>query len=465
MYTAIAAQARTDTIRSGLLWPALFVLILASILAIWIGLETHSQAHDAQQAALAKDAQNWNNQGARNPHSAAHFSRYVARPDGPLASLDPGLTPFFGTAVWMEAHVQRPVEYRPAEDQFAIAPLGSFSLGWVLIYLVPLLLIMLCGPDLAREREAGTWRTLRAAGAAPMDLLLGKLVGRASILLSALAILLILGVAVARSSGGLFPDDGTRSVLWVIGALGYSVTWALIALGVSAWAGSVRLALTILISLWALMVIAVPRIGASVSALTVEGPTQTQFLEDTRADVFKAIMADRAENVMPNTPMTLGADGQEVAVRGLRLQRGEVVGDLVYDERYGGLFGGYAAQSGLWRLAGLFSPAIAANGLMTGAAGTDTAHHVDFARQAENGRRAFIKYLNEDEIYNSGGRGSAYLAGEDLWANAPDVRYTAPALFQLSGARPATDFVSLLLWVVVAGSFALLGIRRRLKLG
>lgn len=465
MYAAIASQARTDTIRSGLLWPALVGLILASVLAIWIGLETHERTHDVRLGALEKDEQNWLGQGDRNPHSAAHFSRYVARPDGPLFALDPGLTPYHGAAVWMEAHVQRPVEYRPAEDQFAIAPLGSFSLGWIVIYLVPLFLIMLCGPDLAREREAGTWRILRAAGPAPLDLLLGKLTGRAGILLASLAGVLFFGVIAALLSGSLFPDDRSRGVIWIVSAMGYSLIWALIALGVSAWASNVRLALTILVSLWALMVVAVPRIGASVSALTVERPAQTQFLEETRADVFKAIMADRAQNQISDAPLIVGDDGREMAVRGMSLQRGEVVGDVIFDERYGGLFGGYTAQGGLWRIAGLFSPTIAANGLMTSAAGTDTAHHVDFARQAELGRRAFIKYLNEDEIYNSGGRGSAYLAGQDVWEKAPKVRYVAPALLGLAGARLATDAVSLLLWIAAAGAFALAGIRRRLKLG
>ena len=87
------------------------------------------------------------------------------------------------------------------------------------MHLLPLLLIMLCGPDLARERESGTRRTLRAAGVA----------------------------AGAATSGGLFPDDTLRGVLWLLAVLGYGLVWALLALGVSAWAGSVRLALTLLV--------------------------------------------------------------------------------------------------------------------------------------------------------------------------------------------------------------------------
>lgn len=466
MYAAIATQARTDTIRSGLLWPALTVLVLAGLLAIGVGLATQERTHAARAAALAKDEQNWLGQGARNPHSAAHFSRYVARPDGPLAALDPGLTPYHGSAVWLEAHVQRPPEYRPAEDQFAVAPLGPFSLGWVAMHLVPLLLIMLCGPDIARERESGTWRSLRAAGVPPAEILLGKLSGRASPVLLTFALLSLVGViAVAIGTGGLFPDDGLRGALWILGALAYGLIWALLALGVSAWAGSVRLALTILTALWALMVVAVPRIGATVSALSIETPPQTRFLEDARTEARAAITADRSESTLPDAPTVIGADGREQAVRGLRLQRGEVVGDRVFDAQYGDLFGGYDAQSGLWRLAGFLSPVVAAQGLMTGAAGTDTAHHVDFARQAEAGRRAFIRYLNEDEIYNSGGRGSAYLADRAVWENAPRFTYDAPTLFGLYGARPVTDLFTLLLWIAAASALALAGIRRRLQLG
>ena len=67
------------------------------------------------RAAQAEDARVWVSQGALNPHSAAHFGRYLFKPVGPLAFVDEGINPYAGSSVYLEAHVQTPARARPAD--------------------------------------------------------------------------------------------------------------------------------------------------------------------------------------------------------------------------------------------------------------------------------------------------------------------------------------------------------------
>ncbi len=79
------------------------------------------QRGDREKAEVAHlERSRWLSQGEKDPHSAAHYSIYAFKPSAPLAVLDPGIESYVGQAVWLEAHVQNDLLYRPKGEATAL---------------------------------------------------------------------------------------------------------------------------------------------------------------------------------------------------------------------------------------------------------------------------------------------------------------------------------------------------------
>jgi ABC-2 type transport system permease protein len=79
-------------------------LLVAALLAGW-----SYQRDLAAQKAAADSAEHarWLGQPAKNPHSAAHYGVWAFKPRLAATFLDPGIEPYAGVAVWLEAHNQK----------------------------------------------------------------------------------------------------------------------------------------------------------------------------------------------------------------------------------------------------------------------------------------------------------------------------------------------------------------------
>ena len=61
-------------------------------------------------------------------------------------------------------------------------------------------------------------------------------------------------------------------------------------------------------------------------------------------------------------------------------------------------------------------------------AGTGLEGHRHFAAAAEVHRRDFVKYLNDDMRDNAAGESFGYMAGRDVWQQAPPFEYELPEI-------------------------------------
>jgi ABC-2 type transport system permease protein len=449
--TGIPAKDWREFVRDRrLLVMAIMVAMLA--LAAVIAALAQVRAHEADRAAtVARDRVTWESQGARNPHSVAHFASWALRPLTPLAVLDPGVTPYAGSAIWMEAHNRNPARARPIEDAASSFDIGSFSAAWVLQMLVPLLIFVIGAGLVARERERGTLRLMLASGAAPGRILPDKLGGLARI--AALLVLPVLGAALAAAllAG---PADPLRLLLW---ALGYALFFgiiAAIAVSVSAMARNAAQSLLILIGLWLVMAMLVPRASAGLAAMVHPAPPADSFFAAMAADrkaqpdpfgkdsdAFAAEVARRYGVARP--------EDAPISIDGLRLDESERHGNIVFDRHYGQLAETYAAERRLLRLGGLVSPLVPLQNLSMALAGTDTAHQLAFQDAAEAHRRELIHALNMDMALHGKGKDFDYLADGDLWKRSRDFRYAPPPIAAtVDAALP--DLVLLLGWAAAA---------------
>ena len=117
----------------------LFLLGLVALLSAGAHYEALSRERVAAQAVVA---QQWREQGEKNPHSAAHYGLYAFRPALPLAFFDPGVSSYEGVSIWLEAHKRNFATGRPADDMTPLLRFGELSLAVVFQTLLPVGLIL-----------------------------------------------------------------------------------------------------------------------------------------------------------------------------------------------------------------------------------------------------------------------------------------------------------------------------------
>ncbi|MEA1619404.1 DUF3526 domain-containing protein [Erythrobacter sp. T5W1-R] len=438
------------------------LLVLALALTALVTAYARISAYEADRAAtIVADRVTWEGQGERNPHSAAHFSKWAFKPLTAQAVLDPGITAFAGSAVWMEAHNRNPAVARPIDDQTVILPSGDFSLAWVLQVLMPLLVAVIAASSVARERERGTLRLMLASGARSEALVKAKLASVGVVTLALGGAVSVIGAVAAAGAG---PFDPVRLGLWMLAYGGFLSVVAAVAVAVSLRARSSGQALMILAGLWLFAVVLTPRAAASVAEAAAPTPTAERFWADVAAakaaypspfadgmEAFGAkVMAQYGVNRLEDLPVSFG---------GLQLEEDERLGNLVYDRQFSALFAIYEQQRAALRWANLASPLPALQNISMALSGTDMPHQIAFQQQAERRRRAVVTQLNTDLIRNGAGADFDYLAKPGLWAEVEDFAFEPPSLGETLASLWA-DALILLAWLAGAMVLALRSARR-----
>ncbi|MEO1015994.1 MAG: DUF3526 domain-containing protein [Pseudomonadota bacterium] len=457
MIAAIAQNEFRGFLRNGV-----FISLAAAMLALMIGAAALSAQRLAtfereRAAAEAVDHEVWIGQGARNPHSAAHFARYAFKPVPRLAAFDPGVTDYAGLALWMEAHYQNPAVFRRAEDLGDAGRFADLSPAWILQYAAPLFLFLVLFSSIAGEREQGTLRQMSASGLSARSLLAGKLAGAGLGVAAIIAPALILSL-LAAGAGGIrtLPDVSVRTIGLAAAYVAYFVAIGGVAIGVSALAKEKRTALTALVAIWAGAFVLLPRLAASVAVTlhpTPEGATLSKALKEASEAYY--VSDELKEQLKADTLAEHGVDKVDdlpFNYRGYALQWSEEYSHPLFEAFYDTLDATAARQEGVIAAASVFSPALAIDVLSAGLSGTDRHHHDAFRSAAEIHRRQTVKQLNDDLTYNAKER--RYTNDETLWREIDDFSHTPPRFSELAGRYVPS---ALILFVYAAGGLAFAG--------
>lgn len=469
MITRIARKEFTEMLRDGRFrWATaiVFVLLLAALL---MGGKNHRDIKRQHDLAQTETREQWLRQPAKNPHSAAHYGIYAFKPKMLPAMLDRGVDPFVGQSVWLEAHKQNEFKFRPAQDATAVQRFGELTAATVLQLLLPLLIALLSFSAFAGEREQGTLRQLLSLGVRKTDLVLGKalgVTGALGVLLVPATILGVIALALA-SDNGLLGASASRLAWMFVSYLLYFGVFVGVSLAVSAKAKSAQMALVVLLAFWIVNGLIAPRAVADIAKRVYPTPSAFAFQQAMDREMQSGPdghdTADkRAEALKQRTLKQYGVDKLEalpVNFAGISLQEGEEHGNKVFDKHYGALWRQFERQNRLKQLAGVVAPMLAMQSLSMGLAGTDFAHHRDFAAAAESYRRMLVKKMNDDMTYNAGKQDFTYLAQPALWQTVEDFHYEAPsASWALS--KQTVSLALLTLWCVAALASAIVLARR-----
>lgn len=451
-------------------WPACAAIVV--ILALIAGvLESQRIAAFEQQRVVAEqvDRATFEAQGARNPHSVAHFSRFAFRPWTPAVSLDPGTTRYAGSAVWMEAHRQDPANVRPAEDEVDLGRFNDLSITWLVQVLLPLLVIVQGYDAVGRDREDGTLSLALAGGVPLRHIVAGK----------QLALFQIFGFLMAVCAGALWlwgavtsplvalPDLTSRTLLWLGAHLTYLAVWISLVTVISLVLNDRRTAFATALAVWAMAVLVVPRLAATTADALHPAPSPTAFFEAIRNDLAGGVdghasAGERRQAFEREVLARYGVARKEdlpVSLAGLALQEGEEQGNRVFDRHFGRLADAYAAQQRTRRWWSVASPMPVLQHLSMAAASTDVAHQLDFVRQAEATRRDIVRGLNDDMTRHGKGKDFNYAAAPELWKTIPEFAYRPPRMASM-WAGSTVDAVVLLAWLMLAGWTTRSAVRR-----
>lgn len=455
MVRRIAIKDLTELLRDGRLYWAGGLVVVLLITALAVGWQRQRELAAERAVAEAADYSDWLAQPERHPHTAAHQGMHVFKPEPALSIVDPGINPFAGSTVWLQAHRPNELKFRPAQDATGLQRFGELSPAWVLQTLGPLLVIVLGFNAFAGEREQGTLRQTLSLGVPAVRLLWGKSLA----LVMALGLLAVPALVVA----GVIAWDGGESLVrlaWL--GLGYGVYLGIavcVVLAVSARASSSRIALVTLLGLWIGTTLLAPRVASDLSRAWHPSPTRLVFnealsreIDETSARVWKEHFGVTTRWA-PEVPLDQW---------GLALQIDDHSRYPIFDRHFAQLWNTFAGQQRAQEWLGLVAPILAIRAFSMGVVGTDFASHRVFSVAAERHRRVIQDIVSEDLVAHADSRGAGhfdYAASRDLWGRVPKFEYVPPVL--TVALRDSARSLSILAaaWLVAMG-LAHLAVRR-----
>ncbi|WP_459041763.1 DUF3526 domain-containing protein [Stenotrophomonas sp. PSU-St19] len=463
---AVAATQLTLMWRERrLLWLALALLLIAGASVLSGAARLTLQAQE-RQAVSAEEARLWDSQGTIDPHSAAHVGRAIPVPVRPLAALDPGLTDFLGTSVFIEGHAQNPARHRAVDAGTALSRFQGFSAAWALQVVAPLLIILAGFATLSGDTARETLRQELGTGASAGVLISGRLIALATAsLLLVLTMLLI-------SLPGLSVQYGGTADLAALLALAaayvlYLLVFCALTVGVSALAGSARTSLVVLLGFWVVSTLLVPRVAPAIAESLYPTPSAPSFragvTEEAENGVDGHDPADKRLDALRATLMARyrvdNVDDLPLNFRGVALEFAEANSTRVYNHHFDRLHATYQQQDATQRLFGLVSPTLALQSWSRAFAGTDFPAHLAFLRGVEDYRYRLIQALNQEVKLHKAPQGGKHVA--DIAGITRSVQYRAPqqTLADTAVAQRG-NFVILLAWLMLGSVVVLISVRK-----
>lgn len=455
---------------------AMLSLIVFSILLIFTTALTLLEAQEARHERLHQQEQaeqTFLDQPDRHPHRMVHYGHYVFRTPPPLAIFDPGVDAVTGQSIFLEGHRQNSAMFADARAEARTGGFGALSPAKVYHFFLPLLIIALGHGVILRERDARTLGPLLSQGVSGVRLYRGKLLA-----LSALIGILSLPALFSSLVAGFYGESLLAGLALYFGHCVYLFIWAALAILVSVATRSRGLALGVLLAVWVLTVLVVPRIGVTSASATL--PTEGKILTDMRMNDDLRKLGD-GHNASDPAFTKLRADtlakygvarveDLPVNYRGIVASASEEKLTQTLNEYAEKRMTREAAQASHLSAYSWLSPYLAISGASRNFAGTDLATHHRFLREAENLRYDFVQGLNKahveqlsyaDDMNRNKGEEGWRRARVDAmnWQVLNDFRFT-PDTASMRVERAIPQIIALMLWLIALLGAGVLAARR-----
>jgi ABC-2 type transport system permease protein len=438
-------------------------VLLLTGLASWLDVRDHAKTSDR---VGAEERRRWLDQGTKDPHSAAHYSIYAFKPARPLAVIDPGVMPFVGETVWLEAHMQNDLADRPQQTTPLFERMGLADPAGILQRYGPVAVFLLAFFVAGRERETGVLGLALGAAARPAIAVHAK--AAAVTIVSSAALVAPVAAAGALSlatANDATIDDALRLSVWTLSAVAYVGILSAAAVAIAIAAPSSNRSLTGLLFIWTAWILSATPAASALSERLRPTPS-FQDLKITlareappywSAETGEEQVATLLERYGAASPQELVEKG--INLRGAQLDLAERHAQAVFDREIGGFYNRVADQDRMYAVLGWLSPAVAFDVVSAAVAGTDFTHHRHFIDAAEQYRRELVNRMNADLIPHVAVNGQEWTSDERLWAEVPAFDYARQRLSD-GAAAAAVAAVALGAWLAVAFAGVSIAARR-----
>ena len=262
-------------IRNRLFLYLSFFFGIALIVVTGFGVLQNQTQIEAQQKAHHHIRKQWNEMEPGNPHGAAHFGTFAFKPGNVLNSIDEGVNAVTGNVLRIEGHTQNELVYSEASQSLLISKFGKLKPSLLLQFLIPLFLIFLAFNTYNQERESGRLKLILVQGISLQKVLTTKII---SIWLIGLSMLLVCLIAQVIFNIKSFEAESLSRLLILI--LGYGTYYLIIttlSILLSAYFRKSTASLTIMMAVWVMWTIFLPKIISNVVEKMHPLPSRVEF--------------------------------------------------------------------------------------------------------------------------------------------------------------------------------------------
>ncbi|WBU90842.1 DUF3526 domain-containing protein [Cellulophaga omnivescoria] len=436
---------------------ALIVFVLA-VVAFFVTFKQYKNTAAQYNEAKANERKVWESQGAKNPHSAAHYGNYVFKPKSPLSLIDQGVDKYTGISVFLEAHNRNEAAFSDAADQTALSRFGALTPDFILLYIIPLIIILIGYNIFSKEIEGSTFFILKSQGVVGWKLFIGKWLAA---LLPTLVIATVLFVVAAvtltsLNDFGLFEWKEILA-LYCVYVL-YYLIFTNVVLFISSKVKKSGIALVINLVFWVLACFVAPKVASNLADAKYPYPSHQEFNEQIANESKQGLDGhkpwnEESQKLREQTLKEYKVDSVHKLpfnFNAFLMQKSEEYQAQVYAKHYGLLKEKAKKQGGVYKSLSAISPFLPTRFLSMAIANTDYESHWAFTEAAEEYRVGVQRFLNgtteKNAKYNE-----RYVAPADTWSKLEEFNYESPTFSEVY-KQNSSVFSVLIIWFVLTAA-------------
>ncbi|WPV63777.1 ABC transporter permease subunit [Chitinophaga sp. LS1] len=402
-------------------------LLILTILSVYNGYTYYKNHSRLLKESQEVTYQQFISQGNKNPHLGAHFGFYAYKPTADLAMIDNGIEDYTGNSFYLEPHKRGIIKFREVTDATSLKSFGFFNIAYLVQFIFPLFVFLICHNIFSKEWENGTIKMLLSSKAGKLQLYMGKLLACLSVVFMIIGIIVLAAFGLLLTGTGHFGAVLPSFLIFVVGLCLFAIIMTSIAVSVSLLTRSATLSLVILSGFWLTGVFLTPRLSAEVSKQTFPSITSIEFEHRTFNEMQYGVKGEgtkdqRREQLLKRTLAAYHVDSIQrlpVFFIPITIEFFEESDGKVMDRAYSAVEQNQARQDGLVRSLAIFSPFLAFRDFSMHMTATDMNTHNDFAEKAEIHRRKVGVIV--DDFYQD-----HVEASNDFWKTVPQFKYEPP---------------------------------------
>lgn len=436
---------------------------LILLYAAFSGWKNYTIQNETSEKYQHESREDWLKNPDKNPHRMAHYGNFAFRKSTPLSVFEFGMEPFFGNAIFLEAHKQNTANFSEAGFSNSMLRFGEISIAMVLQILLPLLIFFLGFNAVAAERENGTLKLLLSQGISWKQLLNGKILGVVSVIMMLFipTILVLVFIWLLLQNFTISKDETIKIFLFILFHFIYLIFFCTTAVLISASSKTSKKALVSLIGIWLVFTIILPRTTQAIGAYIYETPSKIKFQSDIEKDILK-----QGDSHNPNDlhykaikDSLLSAYKVDSVQKlpfnysGFIMTEGEKISSKIYNEQLEKLLKVYEKQNSFSKAVSFINPYIAIRNLSMGLSNTDYDSYIDFQKQAEAYRYNMAQKMNALQIkYISnkkpGPNDKPLTISKKHWADIGEFHYEPKGITDVLKSE-IVSVISIILWIIM----------------